>query len=89
MVGRAIHSKMIKCEICNRKAVSLIRGIHTCGNCFYLLKKDNLRRFNEVVTDLKILRECMDCKERHLHEVSYRRTYEGLEVKPFYCKKCK
>lgn len=77
-----------KCKICNRKAVSIIRGIHTCINCFYLFKKDNLRRFNENIKDLKVLRECIKCNKRGLYDVIYKKSSEGLKVKPFYCSDC-
>ena len=79
---------MVKCEICKKKAMSMIRGIDTCRNCFYLLKKDNQRRSNEVVKDLKILRECIKCHKRELQEIIYARTIDGLEIKPYYCKDC-
>lgn len=79
---------MIKCKICNRKAESIIRSIDVCTNCFYLFKNDNLKRRNKDVKDLKILRECIKCSKRGLYDVIYKKTSEGLQIKPYYCNNC-
>lgn len=36
-----------KCEVCGRKATSIIRTMFVCGRCFGLIQKDNIKLFNK------------------------------------------
>ena len=66
MIKHIILTK--KCKICNKKAIAMTRKRYVCKICYGLLRIDNKKR--GIMKDLKIYRECRNCKKLYLADIS-------------------
>lgn len=78
--------KQIKCEICNEKASSIIRGMYTCSKCFSILSKDNNRLFKQnkdIPQDTSYLKRCSyyPCENKFMSKIQFKDN----EITKEYC----
>lgn len=77
---------MEKCQLCNKKATSIIRTMFTCSKCFSILSKDNKRLFKNnlnIPSDETYLKHCSyyPCEREFISKLKY----ENGEVVKEYC----
>ena len=69
-----------RCEICDKKATSIIRTMFTCSLCFRLLQKDNIRlnsRGLDIPSNLIIEKNCSRyrCTKKIIGKANYLMDY--------------
>ena len=80
----------MKCEICEKEAISVIRTISVCRMCFSILQNDNYNRTIkniDIPNNINILRKCFRYKCRVFFE-SEIKYYSGVLIDEYCSKEC-
>lgn len=75
-----------KCEVCGKKATSIIRTVFVCSQCFGLIQKDNIKLFNkglDIPATIIIEKNCFryKCTNKIIGKITYLPEYCSKECK--------